>query len=514
MSLGTAFVRRTGRLKLAVLPFLLGAFTVLAYAPFHFYFIPLLTLGCLFYLWQQAASRRAAALIGFAFGLGFFGVGVSWVYVSLHDFGMLPLPIAVLTTFAFCAFLALFPMVIGYAQAWFKGGAPARWLLLLPASFTLMEWVLSWIFTGFPWLTVGYSQVPSSPLAGYAPVLGVYGVSLLLAVSAGLCALIYQNWRDHRRHAGFAFAALLILWGAGAGLKTIAWTQPLGDPVTVSLLQGNIEQDMKWREDRLMSTLIQYRELALSSPSRLVILPETAVPLFYDQVPPAYLETLARSAQSKGGDLILGLPERDFERGVYYNSVLSLGTAPTQLYRKQHLVPFGEFVPLKPVFGWIIAMMQIPLTDFARGSPLQRPLAVAGQKVAMNICYEDVFGEEIIRQLPEATLLANVSNDAWFGDSIAPRQHLQISQMRALETGRYMLRATNTGMTAIVNEKGRIIAQAPAFQIASLHGLAQGMTGSTPYVRWGNGLFLALAALAGMAALVISRRVGRGIDLP
>ena len=513
MSLGAAFFHRTRRLKLAVLPFLLGAFTVLAYAPFHFYFVPLLTLGWLFYLWQHAGSRRAASLIGFAFGLGLFGVGVSWVYVSMHDFGMLPLPIAGLATLLFCAFFALFPTVIGYAQAWFKGAAPARLLLLLPASFALIEWVRSWIFTGFPWLSVGYSQVPSSPLAGYAPVLGVYGVSLLLALSAGLCALIYQTWRDHRRRAGFAFAALLILWGAGAGLKTIAWTQPFGTPVTVSLLQGNIEQDMKWREDRLMSTLVTYRDLVLSSPSQLVILPETALPLFYDQVAPAYLETLARSVRDKGGDLILGLPERDFERGEYYNSVLSLGTAPSQFYRKQHLVPFGEFVPLKPVFGWFIDMMQIPLTDFARGSPLQRPLAVAGQKVAMNICYEDVFGEEIIRQLPEATLLANVSNDAWFGDSIAPRQHLQISQMRALETGRYMLRATNTGMTAIVDEKGRIIAQAPAFRATALHGTAQGMIGSTPYVRWGNGLFLALAALAGMAALVISRRVGQRIDL-
>ena len=500
-------------MKLAVLPFLLGAFTVLAYAPFHFYFVPLLTLGWLFYLWQHAGSRRAASLIGFAFGLGLFGVGVSWVYVSMHDFGMLPLPIAGLATLLFCAFFALYPTVIGYAQAWFKGAAPARLLLLLPASFALIEWVRGWLFTGFPWLSVGYSQVPSSPLAGYAPVLGVYGVSLLLALSAGLCALIYQTWRDHRRRAGFAFAALLILWGAGAGLKTIAWTQPFGTPVTVSLLQGNIEQDMKWREDRLMSTLVTYRDLVLSSPSQLVILPETALPLFYDQVAPAYLETLARSVRDKGGDLILGLPERDFERGAYYNSVLSLGTAPSQFYRKQHLVPFGEFVPLKPVFGWFIDMMQIPLTDFARGSPLQRPLAVAGQKVAMNICYEDVFGEEIIRQLPEATLLANVSNDAWFGDSIAPRQHLQISQMRALETGRYMLRATNTGMTAIVDEKGRIIAQAPAFRATALHGTAQGMIGSTPYVRWGNGLFLALAALAGMAALVISRRVGQRIDL-
>ena len=367
-----------------------------------------------------------------------------------------------------------------------------------------MEWVRGWLFTGFPWLTVGYSQAPASPLAGYAPLLGVYGVSLLLALSAGLCALIYHAWRGQRRRAGVALIALLVLWGVGAGMKTIAWTQPVGSPVTVSLLQGNIEQDMKWREDRLMSTLITYRDLVLSSPSRLIILPETAVPLFYDQVPPAYLENLARHVRDKGGDIIVGLPERDIERRTYYNSVLSVGSAPSQVYRKQHLVPFGEFVPLKPVFGWFIDMMQIPLTDFARGSPLQRPLAVAGQKVALNICYEDVFGEEIIRQLPEATLLANVSNDAWFGDSIAPRQHLQISQMRAVETGRYMLCATNTGMTATVDEKGCITAQAPAVHAAAFHGTPQGMTGSTPYVRWGNRAFLIFSVA--LLALALMRR--------
>jgi len=233
-------------------------------------------------------------------------------------------------------------------------------------------------------------------------------------------------------------------------------------------------------------------------------LPETALPLFYDNVPPEYLEDLAQHARRNGGDIILGLPERDFVQQAYYNSVLSLGTAPTQFYRKQHLVPFGEFVPLKPVFGPIVEAMQIPLTDFARGLPTQQPLAVAGQQVAMNICYEDVFGEEIIRQLPQATLLVNVSNDAWFGDSIAPRQHLQISQMRALESGRYMLRATNTGVTAIVNEKGRVMDQAPVFHAAALHGKAQGMSGATPYVRWGNAPFLVL--MGGLLLLAVALR--------
>ncbi len=499
--MSAAIILRTGRLKLAVLPFLLGAVTVLGYAPFYFYALPLITLACLFYLWQHAGSRRAAAWIGFAFGLGLFGAGVSWVYVSMHDFGMLPWPLAALATLLFCAFFALFPTLIGYAQAWFKGRISFRLLLILPAGFALMEWVRGWIFTGFPWLAIGYSQAPASPLAGYAPIVGVYGVSLLLGLSAGLCAWMFHTGRDNRRHAGFALIALLALWGAGAGLKNVAWTQAVGSPVSVTLVQGNIAQDMKWREDRLLATLTTYRDLVLASPSQLIILPETAVPLFYDQVPIGYLENLAQHARANGGDVIVGLPEREIERRAYYNSVVSVGSAPSQVYRKQHLVPFGEFVPLKPVFGWFIDMMQIPLTDFARGSATQKPLAVAGQKVAMNICYEDVFGEEIIRQLPEATLLANVSNDAWFGDSIAPRQHLQISQMRALESGRTMLRATNTGMTAIVDEKGRITAHADAFHKAALHGKVQGMTGSTPYVRWGNGAFLVLAC--GLLALAL-----------
>ena len=506
MTQSAALILRAGRFKLGALPFLLGALTVLGFAPFYFYFLPPLTVAALFYLWLHAGSRRAAFMIGFMFGLGLYGVGASWVYVSLHDFGMMPMPIAVLATTLFCAFLALFPACAGWLQAWIKGAAALRLLLAMPAIFALFEWSLSWVFTGFPWLTLGYTQAPSGPLAGYAPLLGVFGVSWLLAVSAGLIALAYPAWRTARKQAWFALAGLLMLWSAGAGLQLIAWTHPVGAPVTVSLLQGNIPQDMKWREERLMSTLVTYRNLVQGSQSRLIILPETAIPLFYDQVPATYFAELAQHARNNGGDLILGLPERDFDQHAYFNSVVSLGASPTQFYRKQHLVPFGEFIPLKPVFGWVVDMLHIPLSDFSRGTATQAPLTVAGQQVAMDICYEDVFGEEIIRQLPQATLLANVSNDAWFGNSIAPRQHLQISQMRALETGRYMLRATNTGMTAILNEKGRIVAQAPVFHEAALHGTAQGMMGSTPFVRWGNGAFLALTALALAIALGISCR--------
>lgn len=287
---------------------------------------------------------------------------------------------------------------------------------------------------------------------------------------------------------------LLALWLGGWGLKQIEWTQPAGEPVAVSLLQGNVPQDLKWREDRIRTTLEDYRTLAQSSADRLIIFPETALPLFLDTVPQDYLAGLAAHAKKNGGDMLIGVPER-LPNGQYYNSVLSFGSAPAQSYRKFHLVPFGEFIPLRPVLGAIVSALAIPLQDFSRGTARPQPLEVAGQRVAVNICYEDAFGEEIIRQLPQATVLVNVSNVAWFGRSIAPRQHLQISQARALETGRYMLRATNTGVTAVISPRGEVVAIAPEFTRAVVSYRVPGFQGSTPYVRWGNYAVLALAAV-------------------
>jgi apolipoprotein N-acyltransferase len=258
---------------------------------------------------------------------------------------------------------------------------------------------------------------------------------------------------------------------------------------------------MKWEEARFAATVQLYRRMADDSPAKLVILPETAIPRFLDQIDPEILRALAQGARSRGGDVIIGLPVRD-AAGRYYNSVLSLGAAPNQRYDKTHLVPFGEFIP--PGFGWVLSVLQIPLSDFSRGGEAQAPLALAGQKIAVNICYEDSFGEEIIRFLPEATLLVNVSNVAWFGDSLAPHQHLQIAQLRALETGRAMLRATNTGMTAIIDHRGNISAVLPAFTHGVLNGTVQGRSGATPYVRWGNAPVIALALLA--CGLLLRRR--------
>ncbi len=526
---------------------MLGALTVSGFAPDYLSFLPPLTLAALSLLWSRAASRRAAAHIGFAFGLGFFGAGVSWVYVSIHDFGGMPGPIAAVATFLFCLVLSLFPSAVGLLQSVSLSPSPLppalkdsdplrakaraesyagegdevslrefhanaggltkrRALLSIPVWWVAMEWVKGWILTGFPWLTLGYSQVAVSPLAGFAPVFGVYGVSLAAALCAGALALLADGWLGRRGKAQMALPAALVvgLAAAGWGLQQVTWVQPIGAPVAVSLLQGNIAQEMKWREDKAQSTLDAYLALTQASTGRLIVLPETALPMFLHQVPLSYLEMLAEHARRRGGDVLVGVPEYTESRD-YFNSVVSLGSAPVQVYRKYHLVPFGEYIPLKPLFGWIVHILHIPLSDFARGAPVQAPLQAAGQKVAVAVCYEDVFGEELIRQLPAATLLVNVSNDAWFGDTVAPWQHLQISQMRALETGRYMLRATNTGITAIIDQRGEVVKRAQEFAVAVLEGEAQGFSGATPYVRWGNFPLLGLLALL----LAADRLAGR-----
>lgn len=499
----TSFVVRHSSLIIA---FVLGALTVLGFAPVSLYALPVVTLAILLELWQREATVRRATLCGFAFGLGFFLFGASWVYVSLHDFGAMPAPVAAFTTLLFCAYLALFPALTGYLYAKVRASDAIKLALFLPAAWTLFEWTRGWLLTGFSWLALGYSQVPSSPLAGYAPVLGVYGVTLMTAATSGLLVVLWNRWRENDGRGAmfivhYSSFIVLAIWLGGFLLGKVEWTRPAGDPVTVSLLQGNVPQELKWRPERLRATLDNYGQLALSSSSRLIIFPETALPLFLDDVPREYLDTLAARAKKNGGDMLIGVPER-LPDGRYYNSVLSLGSAETQTYRKYHLVPFGEFIPLRPVLAWIVTVLSIPLQDFSRGPERPQPLAVAGQRVAVNVCYEDAFGEEIIRQLPQATLLVNVSNVAWFGRSIAPRQHLQISQTRALETGRYMLRATNTGVTAVINQRGQVEKIAPEFTRFVVSQRVRGFQDATPYVRWGNYAVLLLAAVMIACAIV------------
>jgi apolipoprotein N-acyltransferase len=488
------------------LAFLLGAASVAGFAPLYLFPLPIVTVAVLMLQWHDAATPRRGAWLGGCFGLGYFLTGVSWVYVSLHTFGAMPAPVAAFFTLLFCVYLALLPAAAGYVAARVPMSPALKYSMLVPAVWTVLEWVRGWLFTGFSWLALGYSQIPASPLAGYAPVLGIGGVTLATAVMAGLiAALAIALARGARLVREPALYALLALCTGGYGLLAVQWTQPVGQPLSVGLLQGNIAQDMKWRPDAVRSTLETYLALTRETNSKLVVLPETALPLFLRDVPQDYLRALAEHAARNGSDVLIGVPE-DSRDGAYYNSVISVGASEAQVYRKWHLVPFGEFIPLRPVLGWVVNTLSIPLQDFSRGSDHPEPMHVAGQRVAVNICYEDAFGEEIIRQLPEATLLVNASNVAWFGHSIAPYQHLQISQARALETGRYMLRATNTGMTAVIDPRGSVVASAPQFERAAVVHEVRGYEGATPYVRWGNAAILALCTALGSVAYLIGRR--------
>jgi apolipoprotein N-acyltransferase len=471
---------------------LTGAAGVLCFAPFGlFWLAPLIWLG-LFALLRRAETPREALLTGLVFGLGFFLCGVSWVYVSLSIFGGMPWWLAGPAAFLFCAVMALFPMLAGWV---FKRWQPAgdwRQAVFFAALIALVDWLRSWIFTGFPWLAVGYSQAAPSPLAGFAPLLGVHGLSLLVALAGALLI----RWR-----IGLGFIALLAV--GGFGLRQVAWTEPVGEPVSVALIQGNIPQEMKFRPEAFIRTLDLYRDLIAANPAQLTLLPETALPVFLDQVPPDYLEELKTLARRRDGDLIVGTVTGN-AADAYYNSAITLGSAPLQIYSKQHLVPYGEFIP--PGFDWFMKLADIPMSSFSRGPEKQPPLAVAGQQVAINICYEDVFGEEIIRALPAAGILANLSNTAWFGRSLAQPQHLQIAQLRAAETGRPMLRATNTGMTAIIAADGTVQAALPPFTTGVLKGEVQAHAGMTPYARFGNWPALGLLAGLGLLALAGTRR--------
>ncbi len=483
----------------AAIAFVAGAAAVLGFAPVDAPLVTLAAFVVLAQLWQVSPSPRAAFGTGFWFGLGLFGAGVSWVYVSLARFGGMPPLLAGIATLGFCAVLALYPACAGWLQARAPGPAWLRATLVAPAAWTVLEWMRGWVLTGFPWLAVGYAAI-DTPLAGYAPLGGVHLLTLAtLACAGALWCFICGHGR------ALAAVSIGLVVATGAALRTVAWTTPTPTVSQVALLQGNIAQDLKFDPARHAHTLEIYARLAEQSRARLIVMPETAVPRFLDLVDPAYVERLAAIGVRNGGDLLLGAPLRHAP-GRYTNSVISLGVSPRQAYHKVHLVPFGEFVP--PGFGWVMRWLSVPLSDFAAGQRNQPLFEVAGQRVAVNVCYEDAFGADIARALPAATLLINVSNVAWFGDSLAPAQHLQIARMRALETGRMVLTATNTGITAAIAANGALLGRLPQFVQGQLEVAALAYTGATPFVRMGNGFALALSALLLAAAIVIARLQG------
>lgn len=478
-----------------------GAAWPLAFAPLDLYPVAILALAVLFLLWRDATPGRAFR-DGLLFGLGLFAVGVSWVYVSMSRFGDMGVVLSGGITGLLVVVMALFPAGAGLvAVRLVRRAPPAAWVLVFPAAWTLFEWARGWFLTGFPWLVGGYSQI-DAPLAGYAPLAGVYGVSLAAAASASLF-LATLDRRDPAR--GRWLAMLVAIWAGGAALGLADWTRPAGEPLRVGLVQGNVPQDLKWHPGMRDVTVDLYTELTRAHwDSDLVIWPETAIPMFYDEARP-YLDALAAEAEGHDADLVVGLIYRDPGSDRYYNSMINVRDRDA-VYHKYHLVPFTEYLPFSAVLGRFIDAFLIPMSDFRAGDAYQTPMRVAGQAAALSICYEDAFGEEIIRALPEATLLVNVSNDAWFGDSLAPHQHLQIARMRALETGRWMARGTNTGVTAVIDARGRITARAPQFETSVLTAEIEPRTGATLYVRVGNWLAIGTAVLLLLVGLIAGRR--------
>jgi apolipoprotein N-acyltransferase len=468
-----------------------GALTVFAFAPFQAWWLAVLTLAALFALVLSARSTRHAIAIGGGFGLGLNLAGVSWIYISLHVVGGMPAPLAIVALAGFAGYLALY---VAVASAFIHRtyGLP-RWLsaLTIPSLWTASEWAKSTVMSGFPWLNVGTAQVDSPLLMGYAPIVGAYGLSFLVALAATLLAFLIQ-----RPQRWSAWAMLLIVVVGGLALARVEWSVPEGRPVTVALLQGNVEQVMKWREGERERALENYLDLANTSRATLVVLPETALPVTFERLSPDYLARLTRPARDRNGAVIVGVVTRDFHGNGfhYYNTAVALGSGREQRYSKHHLVAFGEFIP--PAFGWVYRWLNMPMANFSAGTTQPQPMQFPWGLAAINICYEDAFGHEIIRQLPQAHVLINLTNVAWFGRSLAADQHAQFSRLRSLETGRPTLRSTNTGLTAIIDHRGRTVAALPQFTRGALTGEFQPMSGTTPYVRWGDWpLLLGVASL-------------------
>jgi len=460
-----------------------GCTLPLAFAPLDLYPLAFASPALLFWLWRDASPRQAF-ILGLIFGYGLFGVGVSWVYVAIHDVGQSPLSISLLLTFLFVSILAVFPGFVGaFAARLRHRQTQTIWLLAtLPASWVLFEWLRGWVFTGFTWLQLGYSQTDLW-LSNVAPIGGVYLVSWLVAFSAALLVVLLPQkgrWRWG------ALAGIGIIWISSSLLGLVHWSHPVGNTIKVSLIQGNAPQITKWDKDKITLRLDRYASLTREHwDSDLIIWPENSLTLFYHTLEDNYLKQLDEEAKQHDTDLLFGVPYMNQQTGQYYSTFASLGKTPG-MYHKAHLVPFGEYIPLQSLLRGLIGFFDLPMTGFSQGSRQQKPLIVAGQVIAPTVCFEDAFGEEVIRHLPQASLLVNGSNNAWYGDSFAPHQHLQISRMRAIETARPLLRVTTNGISAFVDEKGHIKARSPQFETFVLTQSVQPRQGETLYVLWGN----------------------------
>jgi apolipoprotein N-acyltransferase len=502
-----------------------GAANTLSFAPTPHGGWLELAIFAFFFAWLTRTSGwKSAALTGGVFGFGNFVAGVWWLYVSMHYYGGMAAPLAAAALVLFSLYLAVYPALAAGVWSFCAGHASNGKLNEKPFSPTwhgafafasawaLGEWLRGYVFTGFPWLASGYAQV-DGPFAGFAPVAGVYGVGWMLALVAALIVQALVRLRepaDMGSNGGKRMTrvmpplvAAVALIATGLLLPWVTWTEPSNAALTVRLLQGNVKQDMKFEEAGTLAAINEYQQMITAKPADLIVTPETAIPVLAQELPQPFAVAIRNFSDTTGSAILFGAiggtitPEG---RVVdYTNSLFGITPGSREVYRydKHHLVPFGEFVPWG--FRWFVNLMNIPLGDFARGAAVQKPFLVHNQPVAVDICYEDIFGEEIAATIREsdtpAGVLVNTTNLAWFGDTIALDQHLQIARMRSLETGRPMLRATNTGTTAAIDAHGNVIARLAPYTVGSIDVTVQGTSGNTPYVTSGNNTVLAVSLL-------------------
>lgn len=470
-----------------LLAVLAGGLITFSLAPFNLWPLALVAVA-LCYLLLQRLTPSQAAMRGWLFGFGLFASGVSWVYVSIHDYGSAPPVLAGALTLAFVAGLALF--LAAFAWCWANFLRQAQYslsnALVFAALWVATEFFRGWFLTGFPWLYIGYSQL-DGPLAGLAPVGGVWLISFVLAFSSALLINLLAC-KQARRQWPLYTGVLVPVWLVTALLQLMNWTDTAGAPLTVAAVQGNIEQSMKWDPAQVSNQLILYQQLSLTTPQvDLLVWPENAIPVLQTSATD-FLRHLDTFAQQRQSALITGIPMRHLNsegQVKLYNGITTLGDASGE-YLKQKLVPFGEYVPLQDLLRGVIELFDLPMSDFARGPSNQAPLIAKQQRIAPYICYEVVYPDFARKLAAHSEILLTISNDTWFGTSIGPLQHLQMAQMRALEAGRWMIRATNNGVTAIINPQGRIEQQIPQFEQGVLVGEVKPMQGLTPYLRFGS----------------------------
>jgi len=489
-----------------LLALLAGGLTPFAFAPYGYYPVAIVTLSLLFSLWLTVTAKRAF-LRGLLFGIGMFSIGIHWIFISIYDYGGVPFTLALILSALLVVYLSLFPAVLAYLLTRFAPGLSVasitlKLVLIFPAAWALSEWLRGWLFTGFPWLSLGYSQIDSS-LSGLAPVLGVYGVSWLLALCSGLLvlALFRRGWIVKLEYG----AAIALVMLSGSLLSAVSWTDDEGEVIQVSLVQGNIPQEIKWEKDAYQPTLDLYTELSQDHwDSDLIVWPETAISEFYHKAQ-GFVDALHQQARANDTALLTGVLYLDHDSAKYYNALVGLAEEKS-FYYKSHLVPFTEYLPLKSLLGGIVDFMNVPMSSFSKGAIDQAPMMLAGNPIGVSICYEDVFGEELARIVPTVTLLANVSNDGWFGGSSAAYQHQQIARMRALEAGRPLLRATNTGVSSIMDHKGQLLSVSKLNVVDVITAKVQPQFGNTPYVRVQNYAIVLLALSLLLLAFLLKRR--------